>query len=171
MAEGGTAKALIPETFQGAREDIAGQIGLIWELVKAPLIVPVLKFAVYVCLAMELMLFVERLYMGVVIILVKLFWKKPEKRYKFEPIGEDLEIGNEAFPVVLVQIPMFNEKEVGSLSLSLLFGIVDFVRFGLWMFGENAEIWSFLCLRCVWGRFTKSQLGLPVTSRGRRIVS
>ena len=133
MAEGVTAKALIPETFQGAREDIAGQIGLIWELVKAPLIVPVLKFAVYVCLAMELMLFVERLYMGGVIILVKLFWKKPEKRYKFEPIGEDLEIGNEAFPVVLVQIPMFNEKEVCSLSLSLslLFGIVDFV--GSWL--------------------------------------
>lgn len=119
MAEEVTATAMIPETFQGARDDMAGQIGVIWELIKAPLIVPLLRLSVYVCLAMTLMLFMERLYMGVVIILVKLFWKKPDKRYKWEPISEDLEIGNEAFPVVLVQIPMFNEREVCYLSLSL----------------------------------------------------
>lgn len=112
-----TAKALIPETFQGARDDIAGQIGLIWELIKAPLIVPVLQLAVYICLTMSLMLFVERLYMGIVIILVKLFWKKPDKRYNWEPFREDLEIGNSAFPVVLIQIPMYNEREVYKISI------------------------------------------------------
>ncbi|KAI8524254.1 hypothetical protein RHMOL_Rhmol13G0136100 [Rhododendron molle] len=117
MAEEVTATAMIPETFQGARDDMAGQIGVIWELIKAPLIVPLLRLSVYVCLAMTLMLFMERLYMGVVIILVKLFWKKPDKRYKWEPISEDLEIGNEAFPVVLVQIPMFNEREVYKISI------------------------------------------------------
>lgn len=58
------------------------------------------------------MLFFERLYMGVVIILVKLFWKKPEKRYKYEPIQDDLELGSSNFPHVLIQIPMFNEREV-----------------------------------------------------------
>lgn len=112
-----TAKALIPETFQGARDDIAGQIGLIWELIKAPLIVPVLQLAVYICLTMSLMLFIERLYMGIVIILVKLFWKKPDKRYNWEPFREDLEIGNSAFPVVLIQIPMYNEREVYKISI------------------------------------------------------
>lgn len=54
--------------------------------------------------------------MGVVIVLVKLFWKKPEKRYKWEPMKDDLEEGTAAFPMVLVQIPMFNEREV-SISL------------------------------------------------------
>ncbi|XP_057954199.1 glucomannan 4-beta-mannosyltransferase 2 [Malania oleifera] len=111
-------KKLIPESFfQGTRVDIAGQIGLAWELIKAPLIVPLLKLGVYICLTMSLMLFIERLYMGVVIILVKLFWKKPDKRYNWEPIREDLEIGNSAFPVVLVQIPMFNEREVYKVSI------------------------------------------------------
>jgi hypothetical protein len=63
---------------------------------------------------MSLMLFMERVYMGIVIILVKLFWKKPDKRYKWEPMQDDLESGNLNFPVVLVQIPMFNEREVSS---------------------------------------------------------
>lgn len=111
MAEVST-NALLPETFQGTAADMAGQIGLMWELIKAPLIVPLLRAAMYICLAMELMLFIERLYMGVVIVLVKLFMRKPEKRYNWEPMQDDLEIGNEGFPMVLVQIPMFNEKEV-----------------------------------------------------------
>ncbi|XLR22986.1 hypothetical protein S83_050886, partial [Arachis hypogaea] len=45
-------------------------------------------------------LHLERLYMGIVIILVKLFWKKPEQRYKYEPIQDDLELGSSNFPVV-----------------------------------------------------------------------
>lgn len=123
MAEVST-NALLPDTFQGTAADIAGQIGLMWELIKAPLIVPLLRVAIYICLAMELMLFIERLYMGIVIILVKLFLKKPDKRYKWEAMREDLEIGNAGFPMVLVQIPMFNEKEVvisPSLSLSFVY--------------------------------------------------
>lgn len=103
--------SFIPEALPGYTADMAGQIGLLWELIKAPLIVPLLRISVYICLAMSIMVFMERLYMGVVIILVKLFWKKPEKRYKWEPMKDDLEMGNGAFPMVLVQIPMFNEKE------------------------------------------------------------
>ncbi|OAY38137.1 glucomannan 4-beta-mannosyltransferase 2 [Manihot esculenta] len=116
MAED-SPKFIIPESFQVSSDDIGAQIGLIWELIKAPLIVPLLKLGVYICLTMSLMLFMERLYMGIVIILVKLFWKKPEKRYKWEPLQEDLESGNSNFPVVLVQIPMFNEREVYKLSI------------------------------------------------------
>ncbi|XLT34960.1 hypothetical protein HN873_066252, partial [Arachis hypogaea] len=62
-------------------------------------------------------LHLERLYMGIVIILVKLFWKKPEQRYKYESIQDDLELGSSNFPVVLIQIPMFNEKEVYKVSI------------------------------------------------------
>lgn len=123
MADG-TTKVLIPETFQGGSSyDIAGQIGLIWELIKAPLIVPLLRVGVYVSLAMALMLFIERVYMGVVIVLVKMFWKKPEKRYNYEPLQEDLESGGSNFPVVLVQIPMFNEREVYKISIGAACGL------------------------------------------------
>lgn len=109
--------SFIPEALPGYSEDMAGKIGLLWELIKAPLIVPLLRISVYVCLAMSIMVFMERLYMGIVIILVKLFWKKPDKRYKWEPMKDDLEMGNGAFPMVLVQIPMFNEKEVYKISI------------------------------------------------------
>lgn len=115
-----SAKSFMPETFQGSSVDLASQIGLMWELIKAPLIVPLLKLAVVVCLTMELMLFCERLYMGIVIILVKLFWKKPEKRYNWEPMNDDLEMGSSHFPLVLIQIPMYNEKEVSVFFCVLL---------------------------------------------------
>lgn len=117
--DGVSPKFVLPETFDGVRMEITGQLGMIWELVKAPVIVPLLQLAVYICLLMSVMLLCERVYMGIVIVLVKLFWKKPDKRYKFEPIHDDEELGSSNFPVVLVQIPMFNEREV-SFALSLL---------------------------------------------------
>ncbi|EPS58405.1 hypothetical protein M569_16409, partial [Genlisea aurea] len=97
--------------------DAGRQIGLLWEMIRAPLIAPLLRICVYICLAMSIMVFMERLYMGVVIVLVKLFWKKPHKRYKWEPLKEDLESGNANFPKVLVQIPMYNEREVYKISI------------------------------------------------------
>ncbi|KAK7853705.1 glucomannan 4-beta-mannosyltransferase 2 [Quercus suber] len=118
-----TQKLVLPETFQGVRDELAGQIGMMWELIKAPLIVPLLRLGVYICLAMSLMLFMERVYMGIVIILVKLFWKKPEKRYNYEPIQDDEELGGSNFPVVLVQIPMFNEREVYKVSIGAACGL------------------------------------------------
>lgn len=111
-----TTTSMFPDTFQ-VTGDFAGTIGLMWEMVKAPLIVPLLRLSVYICLVMTVMLFMERLYMGVVIILVKLFWKKPEKRYNFQPLQDDLENGNSNFPMVLIQIPMFNEREVYKISI------------------------------------------------------
>lgn len=108
-----STETLLPaDTFQGARYDITAQIGLIWQQAKAPLIVPLLKLSLVVCLAMSIMLFIERLYMGIVILYVKLFGQKPEKRYKWEPFRDDVELGHSAYPMVLVQIPMYNEKEV-----------------------------------------------------------
>ncbi|KAK7341947.1 hypothetical protein VNO80_24888 [Phaseolus coccineus] len=110
-------KFFIPESIQGVNFDVTAQMRMVWEVIKAPLIVPLMNVAVYICLAMALMLFMERVYMGIVIILVKLFWKKPHQRYKFEPLQEDEELGNTNFPVVLIQIPMFNEKEVYKVSI------------------------------------------------------
>lgn len=99
-------------TFEGVHYGIASQMGFIWQQARAPLIVPVLKLLVILCLAMSLMLFVEKVYMGIVILFVKVFRNKPEKHYKWEPLRDDIELGNSAYPMVLVQIPMYNEKEV-----------------------------------------------------------
>lgn len=115
---------LMPQNIPGTSVDVVTEYGMLWEVIKTPIIVPLLQFAVYICLAMTVMLFMERLYMGVVIILIKLFWKKPEQRYKYQPIREDMEIGNMSFPKVLIQIPMFNEKEVSIRVEFLEFYIV-----------------------------------------------
>lgn len=110
-------KFFIPDSINGVNFDVTAQIRMVWEVIKAPLIVPLLNVAVYICLAMALMLFMERVYMGIVIVLIKLFWKKPEQRYNYEPLQDDEELGNSNFPVVLIQIPMFNEREVYKVSI------------------------------------------------------
>lgn len=107
----------LPETFSGVHSDMAEQFQIIWGQIKAPLIVPLLNMAVFLCLAMSVMLFVERVYMAVVITLVKLFGRKADKRFKWESMKDDLELGNSSYPMVLVQIPMYNEREVAELSL------------------------------------------------------
>ncbi|XP_039123983.1 glucomannan 4-beta-mannosyltransferase 9-like [Dioscorea cayenensis subsp. rotundata] len=114
---------LLPDAFQGTRDDITEQMGFVWQQIKAPVIIPLLRLAVVLCLIMSLMLFVEKVYMAFVIILVKLFGKKPEQRYKWEPIKDDLELGNSVYPMVLVQIPMYNEKEVYQLSIGAACGL------------------------------------------------
>lgn len=119
-----SSTTILPDAFLGARDDISMQLGVIWSQIKAPLIVPLLNIAVVLCLIMSVMLFVERLYMAVVIVLLKLFGRKPEKRYKWEPMKDDVEFGNSAYPMVLVQIPMFNEREV-LISSVLAFLVID----------------------------------------------
>ncbi|KAL4281484.1 hypothetical protein GQ457_03G028100 [Hibiscus cannabinus] len=104
-------------------EMVTGQFGLVWEQTRAPLVVPVLKVMVVLCLAMSLMLFMERVYMGIVIAFVKLLRRKPEKMYKWEPMKDDVELGNSGYPMVLVQIPMYNEKEVYQLSIGAACGL------------------------------------------------
>lgn len=107
-----SSTTLLPDTFVGARDDITGHFMIIWDQMKAPLIVPLLRIALFLCLLMSVMLFVERVYMSIVIVLVKIFGNKPEERYKWEPLKDDLELGNSLYTTVLIQIPMFNEREV-----------------------------------------------------------
>jgi beta-mannan synthase len=112
------------DTFEGVHYGIVSQMNFIWQQARVPLIVPMLKILVFLCLAMSIMLFVERVYMGIVIVFLKLFGHKPEKHYKWEPLKDhDLELGNSAFPMVLVQIPMYNEKEV-YINLKVKYSIV-----------------------------------------------
>lgn len=85
---------------------------LVWEQGRGPVIVPALRVMVGVCLVMSVMLLLDRVYMGIVIAVIRVFGHKPEKKYKWEAMGEDVESGSLAYPMVLVQIPMYNEKEV-----------------------------------------------------------
>lgn len=55
--------------------------------------------------------------MNLVILYVKLFDRKPEKVYKWEKMQEDMELGHQNYPVVLIQIPMYNEREVQNLPI------------------------------------------------------
>lgn len=77
--------------------------------------VPLFKCLVAFCLIISLLVFIEGVYMNLVVLYVKLFKRKPEKVYKWEPMQEDIELGDESYPMVLVQIPMYNEKEVCNL--------------------------------------------------------
>ncbi|KAK4419244.1 Glucomannan 4-beta-mannosyltransferase 1 [Sesamum alatum] len=87
-----------------------------WDSIRVPIIVPILRFAVYICIGMSIMLFIERVYMAIVIACVKCLGKKRYTKYQLDAIKEDLE-KNKNYPKVLVQIPMFNEKEVYKLSI------------------------------------------------------
>ncbi|KAF5770150.1 putative glucomannan 4-beta-mannosyltransferase [Helianthus annuus] len=77
----------------------------------------------YINLVMLIMLFTEKVYMAIVVAFNKLFGKTPEKRYKFEPFEDDVELGSSIYPLVLVQVPMFNEKEVYHLSIGVACGL------------------------------------------------
>lgn len=93
------------------RDDAVENLRLLWQLVKWPVVVPLLRGAVFVCAVMSVMLFLERVYMAVVILFVKVLGRKRYTKYKLEAWKDDLELNN-SHPMVLVQIPMYNEKEV-----------------------------------------------------------
>nr|GMD57271.1 glucomannan 4-beta-mannosyltransferase 9-like [Ipomoea batatas] len=94
-------------------------VGVVWEQAKAVLMVPLLRGMVWVCLAMLIMTLAEKLYLGVMVAYLKLFRRRPEKQYKWEAMKKDndLEVGDSAYPMVLVQLPMCNEKKVYQLSI------------------------------------------------------
>ena len=84
-------------------------------------VAPALQAAVWACMLMSVMLVVEATYNCAVSIGVKLLGWKPEHRFKWEPLAGD---GDEekgdaaaAYPMVMVQIPMYNELEVNSAHL------------------------------------------------------
>lgn len=88
------------------------QIEAIWRVVRCKVIAPVLQLAVIVSLAMSVVLLIDIVAMGAISLAVKFLGHRPERRYKWEPINGDLEQGSSVYPMVLVQIPMYNEREV-----------------------------------------------------------
>ncbi|KAG0448973.1 hypothetical protein HPP92_027577 [Vanilla planifolia] len=94
-----------------------------WGSLRTAVLAPVMRTAVVVCLVLSVMLLVEVVFMSVVSLFVKFLRWKPEKWYKWEAIGADLEGGNYNYPMVLVQIPMYNEKEVYKLSIGAACGL------------------------------------------------
>ncbi|CAH9138381.1 unnamed protein product [Cuscuta epithymum] len=94
----------------------------VWDCVRVPILVPLLKLAMCICILMSVMLFLERVYMAIVIACVKCLGKKRYTNYKLDAMKDDLE-QNKNYPIVLVQIPMFNEKEVYKLSIGAVCGL------------------------------------------------
>ncbi|KAK2454855.1 glucomannan 4-beta-mannosyltransferase [Trifolium repens] len=81
------------EAFQVVSGGVVMQIEFVWSHIRAALVVPILRVAVFLCLGMILMDFVEKVFMGIMICFVKLCGRKPEKRYKWESIKDDVELG------------------------------------------------------------------------------
>ncbi|XP_073157498.1 glucomannan 4-beta-mannosyltransferase 2-like isoform X2 [Henckelia pumila] len=118
MVEVDNVKKMVLEwVLESTGGDIAGKMGHILGLIRLFFLVPFLRICVNICLFMSLLLSLEWLHLMIVRVLVKLLGKRADKRYKFEEIKDDLEGGSEAFPLVLVQIPIANEVEVYKLSI------------------------------------------------------
>ncbi|XP_047096476.1 probable glucomannan 4-beta-mannosyltransferase 3 [Lolium rigidum] len=94
-----------------------------WDAVRAGIVAPALAAASGACLAMSAMLLAEALFMAA----ASLARRRPERRYRAEPLGakdgEDEESGLLGYPMVLVQIPMYNEREVYKLSIGAACGL------------------------------------------------
>ncbi|CAN6881139.1 unnamed protein product [Brassica oleracea var. botrytis] len=106
------------ETDEVVRSGIIGELIYIWKETRIFVFIPILKFLVTMCLVMSFLLFIERVYMSVVVVIVKLLRRTPEKVHKWEAINDDdLELAHTNYPMVLIQIPMYNEKEVCQLSI------------------------------------------------------
>lgn len=99
------------------------QVRFIWREVRLKVMVPVMRAAVVVSMIMSVMLVMEAVHMSAVSLGVKLLRRKPEKLYKWEPITGDVEMGSQAYPMVLVQIPMYNEREVERPLSSMVYFI------------------------------------------------
>lgn len=123
MAWVSTAKRVVVEWLLGSSADIGEKIGPLWKLVRSYVLLPVVVFALYVCLVLSFLLFVEWVHMMFLAALAKLIKKKPAKRYKWEPVKDDLESGSSDFPIVLVQIPIYNEIEVYKISIGAACGL------------------------------------------------
>ncbi|PKU63195.1 Glucomannan 4-beta-mannosyltransferase 9 [Dendrobium catenatum] len=88
-----------------------------WQWTRAMVVLPAIKVMIWLCLAMSLMLVVEKLSMAVTVLCVKLYRPlRPHRVYRWEPLpaiagDDDPELGSYVYPAVLVQIPMFNERE------------------------------------------------------------
>ncbi|CAA0809116.1 Glucomannan 4-beta-mannosyltransferase 2 [Striga hermonthica] len=113
-----SAKGVGLEWVVGHTDDVRYKIGPLFVAIKASFFVPVLRFAMYACLACSFLLFVEWVHVMSLAAFARLFRKRPAERFKFEATADDLEGAGADFPVVLVQIPIYNEIEVYKISIA-----------------------------------------------------
>ncbi|KAL6838979.1 hypothetical protein ACP4OV_031206 [Aristida adscensionis] len=88
-----------------------------WRHARAAFVLPFLRGLVVACMVMSVIVLIEKVFLGTVSSVMKVLRRRPAKVYKCDPIVADDEAGSAAFPMVLVQIPMYNEKEVYQLSI------------------------------------------------------
>ncbi|XP_057805072.1 probable glucomannan 4-beta-mannosyltransferase 11 isoform X1 [Salvia miltiorrhiza] len=117
MASSSAAKMAAVEWLMGSPADVSDYIVLLWKAVRSYAIVPLLRFALYLCLVWSFLLFVEWSHMMILAALAKLMRNRHAKKYKWEPLKDDLEARSLDFPMVLVQIPIYNEIEVYKISI------------------------------------------------------
>ncbi|XP_020090898.1 probable mannan synthase 6 [Ananas comosus] len=97
---------------------IAEQIIILWRQIRGAVLVPLLRVVVIACTVMSIVVLMEKVFIGLVSLYMKVFRRRPENVYKCDAIvAADAENGAAAFPMVMVQIPMYNEKEVYQLSI------------------------------------------------------
>lgn len=113
---------ILREPIVGFSNGITDDIMLAWKQIRNPLVLPFLRIALILCGSMSAMTFMERVYMAIVILLVKLLRIKRYTKYKLEAAKQQLET-TKNYPMVLVQIPMYNEKEVYKLSIGAVCGM------------------------------------------------
>ncbi|KAG0492614.1 hypothetical protein HPP92_005692 [Vanilla planifolia] len=105
-------------------EVICESIKKIWMSTRVLVVLPVMRVMVWLCLALSVLLFIEKLSMAAIILYAKLFRTcRSGGTYKWMPLpvlandDVDPELGLLSYPMILVQIPMFNELEVYRLSI------------------------------------------------------
>ncbi|KAM3208889.1 hypothetical protein ACQJBY_063527 [Aegilops geniculata] len=107
------------------RASVGGELLRGWDAVRAGAVAPALAAVSGACLAMSAMLLAEAVFMAA----ASLVRRRPERRYSAGPLGaqdgedEDEERGLLGYPMVLVQIPMYNEREVYKLSIGAACGL------------------------------------------------
>ncbi|XP_078175238.1 putative glucomannan 4-beta-mannosyltransferase 6 [Carex rostrata] len=95
---------------------ILEHIVVLWIVIRKVLL-PTFQVIVMLCMMMSVIVLVEKAFLGLVSGYTEAFRQRPKRIYKCDPIVEDKEFGSLAYPMVLVQIPMYNEKEVYELSI------------------------------------------------------
>ncbi|MED6121465.1 hypothetical protein PIB30_030434 [Stylosanthes scabra] len=101
----------------GVPEHAPSSLHYVWQSIRTPVITPPLKLAVILCSIMSIMLFIERVGMAAAILIVKVLRKKKYTKYNLDAMKRSLE-RSKRYPMVLIQIPMCNEKEVTCIVFS-----------------------------------------------------
>jgi hypothetical protein len=102
---------------------VEAQCAWLWARARALVVVPAVRVLVFLSLAMTVMILVEKVFVCAVCLVVRVFQLRPGRRYKWEPVVSSSSPGGGAttttHPTVLVQIPMYNEREVSGHAARL----------------------------------------------------